>query len=157
MTMSSRVGRVSEEDARASAFDVDMEAVVSDDFWRVPSDAAPRELIDLHKRLRRGGWGTENVETVYSYLQEPVEPSGPLPPVGPRKRWGGAVDTPYARFSVWIDGDYLADHPLLFEDLPRLVSEGVIAGWRIYADRGPLKGEEFGDDLRLRYPVVVKP
>jgi hypothetical protein len=66
-------------------------------------------------------------------------------------------DTTDMRFWIWIPGSHLVEHPRLLQTLPRLAKDGImregvhlagkpvyrLVSWHVYADSGPLKGEEW--------------
>jgi len=151
-----RVEIIPADRIEGSAIYVVMEAPMPGWFWE-HGDPSEEVLLKIHKRLRSGGWGRENIDTIYSYFQEAVEPTFDLPKGGFRKRWGEAAVVPDARFWVWLDSAYLIENPRLLEDLPRLRGEGFIIDWRISADRGPLKGEEWGPGTMIYDYFVVGP
>lgn len=145
--------------------DVEMETTpMPVGFW---SDERLSEqvLLKLHDRLRRGGWGVENVETLYSYFEHSLEPLDlpqiaeelALPLIPARKRWGPPEAEVGGRFWVYLTADYLKEHPRLLEDLPRLRKEGVIDDWHISFRGGPWQGESMGPgQIGHDYFIVIK-
>jgi hypothetical protein len=132
-------------DAKDSNFYVTMEFETPQGFWEAEDFEHPF-LVELHQALRRRGWGIENIEVIYSFFEESVQ------------RVEDATDM---RFWIWIPGSYLVEHPRLLADLPKLERFGVrwarpaqpgmqwtgiqyhLVHWHIYADSGPLKGQEW--------------
>lgn len=153
---------------KESAFDVELEWEVPWDFWEEEpeppyEDPAQLRLFELeppfrtdwldrfHDELMKRGWPQQNIEAVYSYFEDVVED----PREGEEKE--DPFLRPLMRFRVWIPGDWLAEHPDFFTSFDKLAKEGVrirtdgdegpyhLAYWRIYADRGPLEGTDWGD------------
>lgn len=157
-SLTRRVEKAPASEVAESAFYVNMEAPVPAWFWEF-GDPSQEVLKKIHWRLRKGGWGRENIDTIYSFFEENVEPTGNIPRSQLRKltkRWGEDWVIPEARFWVWLAGDYLVEHPKLLEDLPRLRSEGIISDWNISAEKGPMRSGEWGPGLmQYDYFVVV--
>jgi len=137
------VDRIPASDVKDSAFDVQMELEVPEGFW--DEEGEPEFLKFLYDALVKRGWGHNATESVYSFFNEAVQPDRDDPTV--------------MKFTVWIAGDYLVEHPKLFADLEKLSQEGLLfppkpkrtkrwglqksyglVSWYIYADRGPLEG-----------------
>ena len=140
------VDQIPASDVKESAFDVQMEFEVPEGFW--DEEGESEFLRFLYNALGKRGWGRNALDSVYSFFDEGVQPD---------------LDDPtIMKFTIWVAGDYLVEHPKLFKDLEKLSQDGLLfppkpkgkkrwraqesyhlVSWYIYADRGPLEGESW--------------